>query len=81
MDKVFQQEGVLDDGSMSEDNDDLKEESATKVEEVIGRLENENGEDLGQPIVVNKMLYRPRSKHKSGKYCLLSDTYNTCCIR
>jgi hypothetical protein len=69
LDKVFKQEGVIDEESISDEEDaNLEEgENSNKVEEVIGRLETENGEDLGQPIIINKTLHRSRQKNKSGK--------------
>ncbi|CAH1369186.1 zinc finger protein 271-like [Tenebrio molitor] len=68
LDKVFKQEGVIDEESISDEEDaNLEEgENSNKVEEVIGRLETENGEDLGQPIIINKTLHRSRQKNKSG---------------
>ncbi|RZC14267.1 zinc finger protein 271-like, partial [Asbolus verrucosus] len=69
LDKVFKQEGVIDEESVSDDDDGGLEEKegSNKVEEVvIGRLESENGEDLGQPIIINKSLHKTRPKNRNG---------------
>ncbi|XP_063903188.1 zinc finger protein 271-like isoform X2 [Zophobas morio] len=66
LDKVFKQEGVIDEESISDEDEVLESDNSAKVEEVIGRLENENGEDLGQPVILNKNLHKARFKNKTG---------------
>ncbi|XP_044267223.1 zinc finger protein 271-like isoform X2 [Tribolium madens] len=67
LDKVFKQEGVIDEESVSDEDGTILEEgeNSNKVEEVIGRLETENGEDLGQPVIINKTLNKTRPRNKS----------------
>lgn len=69
LDKVFKQTGILDEESISDVEDSVEEEEAENPSkaEVIGRLETENGEDLGQPVVIKKSLRKTRTKNKNNK--------------
>lgn len=57
---MFKEEGLIED----EDDADTKNvEANVKTEEIIGRTETENGEDLGEPVFIN----RPKFRMRTGK--------------
>ncbi|KAJ8968593.1 hypothetical protein NQ314_002259 [Rhamnusium bicolor] len=60
LDKIFQEEGVIDE--TEPENTDVQVSNV--VDEVIGRTETENGEDLGQPVI----LVRGKARSISVKF-------------
>lgn len=57
---MFKEEGLIED----EDDADTKDSEANvETDEIIGRTETEAGEDLGEPVFIN----RPKFRMRTGK--------------
>ncbi|KAL3282757.1 hypothetical protein HHI36_005924 [Cryptolaemus montrouzieri] len=57
LDDILRKEGIDEDDFGSDDNEVIEQE-----EEVIGRVESQDGEELGEPVIITKNLNRSRSK-------------------
>ncbi|KAG5891834.1 hypothetical protein JTB14_035856 [Gonioctena quinquepunctata] len=55
LDKILKEEGVLDDENIPDDSNSTPEENT-----VIGRTESGTGEDLGEPIFINRLKMRSK---------------------
>ncbi|KRT83116.1 zinc finger protein, partial [Oryctes borbonicus] len=66
MDRIFKEEGVIDDDSMSEEETKALPAEARSENEVIGHMQSEDGEDLGELVVVNKNTNKAKVKPKSA---------------
>lgn len=57
----------MDDGPFSDEDGKLESTNGMKDgDEIIGRLQNKDGEDLGEVVVLNKNTNRVRIKLKEG---------------
>ena len=65
MDRIFKEEGVIHDDSMSED-DEIKDEPDCHEDgdEVIGHMQSKDGENLGELIVPSKSINKLKVKNK-----------------
>lgn len=72
MDRIFKEEGVIHDDSMSED-DEVKDDADCHKDgdEVIGHMQSKDGENLGELIVPSKSINKLKIKNKRvmGKLC------------
>lgn len=67
MDRIFKEEGVIDEDSLSENEIPLETVACPKgSDEIIGHLQSKEGEDLGELVIVNKNTNRLRIKTKEG---------------
>lgn len=67
MDRIFKQEGVIDEDSMSEEENTTPIDNEIKAEnEVIGHMQSKDGEDLGELVVINKNTTKIKVKPKPG---------------
>lgn len=57
---MFKEEGLIEDDDETETKDG---EANVDAEEIIGRTETETGEDLGEPVFIN----RPKFRMRAGK--------------
>ncbi|XP_008553477.1 zinc finger protein 271 isoform X1 [Microplitis demolitor] len=80
LERMFKEEGVIDDEDDTgerelDDKGDKHMPLPDGNEEVIGHLESQDGEDLGELIIMNRGRGRgrPKSRHKKAKYVC-----NTC---
>lgn len=69
LERIFREEGVIDEEEGSEE-DELSDEKGPTIidnagDEIIGHLENQDGQDLGEVIVANKG--KPRLKQKNRR--------------
>ncbi|KAF5295437.1 hypothetical protein FQA39_LY13098 [Lamprigera yunnana] len=65
LDRIFKEEGVLGEDSLSEDENHIEVEPNTQSnEEVIGHLQSKEGEDLGELVIVNKNTNKIRIQNK-----------------
>nr|XP_022911986.1 zinc finger protein 271-like [Onthophagus taurus] len=72
MDRIFKEEGVIDEDSFSETEAELIEvENDKGINEIIGHMEDKDGEDLGELVVrnktTNKIKLRPKNSFVSRK--------------
>lgn len=69
LERIFREEGVIDEEEVSEEDDASDEKCPVIIDnagdEIIGHLENQDGQDLGEVIVVNKG--KPRLKQKNRR--------------
>ncbi|KAK7790121.1 hypothetical protein R5R35_006488 [Gryllus longicercus] len=72
LERMFREEGVIDDDEPDDGEDDEVEEKVADEqdvgEEVIGHLENQEGQDLGELVIVNKSKSRGRPRGKRRKH-------------
>lgn len=66
MDRIFKEEGVIDDDSMSESEAKTPPIENKLENEVIGHMQGKDGEDLGELVVVNKNTAKVKVKPKSA---------------
>lgn len=67
MDRIFKEEGVIDEDSLSENEAAGEERNGTKpIDEVIGHMQSREGENLGELVIVNKNMNKVRTKTKTG---------------
>lgn len=65
LDRIFKEEGVIDEDSLSEDDDVSEEVTPKDDNEIIGHMQSKDGEDLGQLVVMNKSTNKIRLKHRN----------------
>lgn len=67
MDRIFKEEGVIDEDSMSEGETKVVPPANVKQDnEIIGHMQDKDGEDLGELVVVNKVTNKIKVKSKTG---------------
>lgn len=65
LDRIFKEEGVLGDESLSDEETYSETKLTSKAgDEIIGHLQNKEGEDLGELVVVNRSTNKIRIKAK-----------------
>ncbi|KAK5646668.1 hypothetical protein RI129_005132 [Pyrocoelia pectoralis] len=65
LDRIFKEEGVLGDESLSDDETHSEAKFTNKAgDEIIGHLQNKEGEDLGELVIVNRSTNKVRIKAK-----------------
>lgn len=63
LDRIFKEEGVIDELSDNESRGDAAK-SVDGVDEVIGHMQSRDGENLGELVVVSKSLNKHKTKGK-----------------
>lgn len=66
MDRIFKEEGVIDEDSLSEEEEkNIDEESVKDSNEIIGHMQSKDGEDLGELVVMNKSTSKIRIRNRT----------------
>lgn len=63
MDRIFKEEGVIDEISDSESKSDTSKNTSS-FDEVIGHMQSSDGENLGELVVISKNSNKPKIKGK-----------------
>ncbi|XP_066992566.2 uncharacterized protein [Anabrus simplex] len=75
LERIFREEGVIDEDEQDEVEEEdvdekmiISEQDGPEGAEVIGHLENQDGQDLGELVIVNKSKGRGRPRGKRRKH-------------